>query len=90
MALKEIEKRIAMLESKCPAPLTFEGFQESWEHADELSKSIILTEVSCPAISSMSDRERTTIGHYLEMMGIEVVVDTTMREELLAGLASDT
>lgn len=69
---------------------SFESFRATWDSSDELSKSLILFEVTTPSLSDMDDEHRAAISHYLEMMGVEIVTETATLEELLAGLTSDT
>lgn len=70
---------------------SFESFRAMWGEADELSRSLIQNEICCPALAGdMDDEHRAVISRYLEMMGVELTVETATLEEILSELKSDT
>ena len=53
MTIKELEKHVAALLVRHPAPPTFEQFRESWSNMDTLSKSLCEAALSCPQLADV-------------------------------------
>lgn len=70
MNIKEIERRIAAIKARCPAPPTFEQFREEWGHMDGLSKSLYECALSCPEMAD-GGKYWQTIKTFLLQMGVE-------------------
>ena len=86
MTIKELEKHVAALLARHPAPPTFEQFKESWSNMDTLSKSLYEAALNCPQLADV--RHWDTIRGYLLRMGIEPGEDFDL-EKMGKELVSD-
>ena len=78
MDSKAILKRLDALRATLRPLPTFEEFLAQWSRMDELSKSLILHDLSVEEYAG--DKYIMTIGNYLKMMDIEVEPSYSLRE----------